>query len=199
MLLDEMMGDHGGKAASMAYWNALSALRSAWKQVFNEDLPTEGNNAKDAYRQALNLVTQRLKGNARDEHRLRSELDIADDQDLGEALLDFADLDDLSPNEVKASILRHSTELGDGRHELRTLLRLVLDDIFEGRRFRQARVGANRHWPRLLLYLRELEDETDWGDNNRGLRLMNVSGRGPVAAKPEDPARLGIRIDTSFI
>lgn len=88
--------------------------------------------------------------------------------------------------------------LGDGRHELRYLLRLVLDEIFEDRRQKQARVGANRHWPRLLLYLREIEDETDWGDNNRGLRLINASGRGPVAAEPEDPLRLAIRIDTNF-
>lgn len=198
MLLDEMMGDRGGKAASMAYWNALAALRSAWKQVFNEDLPTEGNNARDAYRQALDLVTKRLSSNARDARRLRSELDIGDDQELGEALLNFADLDDIPPNEVKASIYRQSAELGDGRHELRYLLRLVLDEIFEDRRQKQARVGANRHWPRLLLYLREIEDETDWGDNNRGLRLINASGRGPVAAEPEDPLRLAIRVDTNF-
>ncbi|MDF1835843.1 MAG: hypothetical protein P1U62_13320 [Alteraurantiacibacter sp. bin_em_oilr2.035] len=197
MKLEEIFEGTGGKAASMAYWNALRALRNAWHEVFEEDLPTEGNNAKDAYTQALERVRQRLKGDKRTERRFRSELGLDDDDELGEALLEFADLDALSPNEVKASILAQCEVLGDGRHELRQLLRPVLDALFEGRSKRQARVGANRHWPRLLLYLRELEAETDWEGYGQGVKLMNSGGRGPVAAHPTDPSKLAVRIDTS--
>ena len=199
MKLEEIFEGAGGKAASMAYWNALRALRNAWHEVFEEDLPTEGNNAKDAYTQALETVRRRLEGDKRTERRFRSELGLDDDDELGEALLEFADLDTLSPNEVKASILAQCEVLGDGRHELRQLLRPVLDALFEGRSKRQARVGANRHWPRLLLYLRELQEETDWDGWGQGLRIVNAGGRGPVAQDPPDPSRLTVILDTGYL
>ena len=197
MKIEDIFEGSGGKAASMAYWNALSALRAAWHEVFEEELPTEGNNAKNAYAQALAKVTRRLSGDRNTERRFRSELGLEDDDELGEALLEFADLDSIPPNEVKASILAQCAELGDGLHELRDLLRRVLDELFDGRSKRQARVGANRHWPRLLLYLRELEEETDWEEHGQGLKLINSGGRGPLAAHPADPSRLAIRIETS--
>lgn len=197
MKIEDIFEGSDGKAASKAYWNALSALRAAWHEVFEEELPTEGNNAKNAYAQALAKVTRRLAGDRKIERRFRSELGLEDDDKLGEALLEFADLDSISPNEVKASILAHCAELGDGRHELRDLLRRVLDQLFDGRSKRHARVGPNRHWPRLLLYLRELEEETDWEEYGQGLKLMNSGGRGPLAAHPVDPSRLAIRIETS--
>jgi len=116
---------------------------------------------------------------------------------MADVLLRHADLDEVPPNVVKRAMVEQCTVLGDGRHELRDLLRPVLDRVFEGGATRRPRVGANRHWPRLLQYVREVEAETDWGEG-KGLRLMNSGGGGRVAEHPADPGGLAIRIDVAY-
>jgi hypothetical protein len=194
MLLDEMFEGQGGMHAAKAYWNALTKLRTAWSEVFDEDLPTVGNRAKDAYEQAIARMKERLSVDAAGSTRLRAVLDVDEKQDIAQALLTDADMDDLSPKMVKDALLAQCVVLGAGRHELRALLRPVLDAVFPGAGTRRPRVGANRHWRRLLQYLRELENETTW-PTGQGIRLMNAGGRGPVARVPSDPADLAIRID----
>lgn len=198
MLLEEMFGSDGGRNASQAYWNALTKLRMAWKEVFDEDLPTIGNRAKDAFEQAIGQVTQRLKADATGERRLLDALDVDPKEDIVEVLLRFADMDDLAPKVVKLAILEQCVKLGRGRHDLRALLRPVLDQVFAGSAARRPRVGANRHWPRLLQYLRELEEDTSW-ETGTGLHLMNASGGGPVARRPTDPGDLAVRIDPDHL
>ena len=88
---------------------------------------------------------------------------------------------------------------GTGRYEMRDVLRAVLDTLFDASTTRRPRVGANRHWRRLLQYLRELEQETDWSPDGRGVRLANRGGRGPVALEPRDPGLLRLIIDVGFI
>lgn len=199
LLNDERSSVQGGKAASQAYWNALSTLRSAWKEVFNEDLPTEGNLAKSAFEQAISQIKQRLANDSAGAKRLRLELDLDIGDDIAEVLLSYANIDDLPPNVVKHAIREECIRLGEGRHELRSVLRPVLDSLFSGSKTRRPRVGANRHWPRLLQYLRELEEDTDWSPAGRGLRLMNAGSGGRVAAEPADPATLAVRIDPDFM
>jgi hypothetical protein len=198
LLLEELFEAQGGKYASQAYWNALNKLRAAWKDVFGEDLPTVGNRAKDAFEQAIDQIKQRLSADAPGEKRLRDALDVDAKEDIAEVLLRYADMDDIAPKMVKQSMLEQCLRLGDGRHELRTLLRAVLDQVFAGAKTRRPRVGANRHWPRLLQYVRELEDDTDW-TTGKGIHLMNAGGGGRVARAPADPGTLAIRIDTSHL
>ncbi|MFZ2870865.1 hypothetical protein [Zavarzinia sp.] len=196
---DDNFDFSGGKAAAQAYWNALTKLRSAWKEVFGEELPTMGNRAKDAFEQAIDLMKTRLATDIAGGQRLRDLLDIDAKDDVAEVLLNWADMEDVSPRVVKQALLEQCFSLGDGRHELRSLLRPVLDKIFTSPKTRRPRVGANRHWPRLLQYLRELEQETDWSPSGRGIRLMNAGGGGPVAQVPSDPGKLVVKIDAEHI
>jgi len=196
--VEEVFESHGGKYAAQAYWNALTKLRMAWKEVLGEDLQTVGNRAMDAFEQAIDLVKDRLATDAASSKRLRDVLDLDGKDDIAEVLLGWADIDDLPPKVVKQAILEECASLGKGRHELRDLLRPVLDNVFPGAKTRRPRVGANRHWRRLWQYLRELEDETT-GSAGKGIHLMNVGGRGPVAREPSDPALLAVRIDPNYL
>lgn len=198
LLLDDLRTPHGGKNAAQAYWNALTKLRVAWREVYGEDLPTVGNNAKDAFAQAIQLMKDRLSADAPSEKRLREALDVDPKEDIAEVLLQYADMNDVTPNVVRQAMLEQCVRLGDGRHELRSLLRPVLDRVFSDEKTRRPRVGANRHWPRLLQYVREIVDDTDWGVG-KGVHLMNSGGGGRVAESPEDPGTLAIKIDTAYL
>lgn len=199
MRFDELFEVNGGKYAAQAYWNALTKLRAAWKEIYDEDLPTEGNRAMDAFEQAIELVKTRLASDAAGDKKLRDLLDVDPKDDIAEVLLGWADMDDVPPKVVKQALREECARLGPGRHKLRDLLRPVLVKAFAGANTRPPRVGANRHWPRLLQYLRELEEETDWSPAGRGVRLMNAGGGGPVAREPGDPAVLAIKIDPDHL
>lgn len=198
MRVEDIFESGGGKYAAQAYWNALTKLRAAWKEVFAEDLPTAGNRAMDAFEQAIALMKLRLATDAAGNMRLRGILDVDAKDDIAEALLAWADMEDLSPKVVKLAILQQCLILGAGRHDLRTLLRPVLDGLFR-EKTRRPRVGANRHWPRLLQYLRELCEETDWSPAGKGIHLMNAGGGGPVARNPDDPSTLAVRINPDYL
>lgn len=189
----------GGMHAARAYWNALTKLRVAWREVFDEELPTHGNMAKDAFEQAIDLMKLRLAQDAAGGRRLRSALDVDAKEDIAEVLLGYADMDDLAPSVVKQAMLDECRRLGTMRLEVRDFLRPVLDALFKAETTRRPRVGANRHWPRLLQYLRELQDDTDWRPDGRGVVISNSGGRGPVARHPQDPAQLAIRIDAEYL
>ncbi|HEY7810965.1 MAG TPA: hypothetical protein VIA98_11345 [Allosphingosinicella sp.] len=96
-------------------------------------------------------------------------------------------------------MLKELARRGGGRFELRAILRAVLDLLFGDSRTRRPRVGPNRHWPRLLQYLRELEEATDWSPDGRGMRLVNIGGRGPVAREPRDPALLAVIVEPDYL
>lgn len=198
LLLDELLEPRGGRNAAQAYWNALAKLRTAWREVYGEDLPTVGNNAKDAFSQAIQRMKNRLSADTSSERRLRVSLDVDPNEDIADVLLKYADMDDVTPNAVREAMLEQCVKLGNGRHELRSLLRPVLDQVFPNEKTRRPRVGANRHWPRLLQYVREIEHESDWGEG-KGVHLMNAGGGGRVAETPEDPGNLAIRIDTAYL
>lgn len=199
MRLDELLEANGGKPASQAYWNALRKLRDAWRDVFGEELDSHGSRAMETYENALETLKVRLRQDAAGGKRLLDMLDVKADEDVGEVLLGWADLDDLPPNAIKAAILEECQSQGEGRHDLRTVLRPALDKLFGGTKTRRPRIGANRHWPRLLQYLRELEEETDWSPDGRGIRLANIGGRGPVARHPRDPTSLSAIIEPDYL
>lgn len=189
----------GGKLAAQAYWNAFKKLRTAWQEVFDEELQANGSRAMETYENALEFIKVRLREDAAGRERLREVLDVRPDETMAEVLLAWADMDDLTPAQVRQAMLDQCRALGTGRHDLRGFLRTVLDAVFEDSGARRPRVGANRHWPRLRQYLRELEADTDWSPHGRGVRLANIGGRGPVARDPRDPALLGLVIDTDYL
>jgi len=63
---------------------------------------------------------------------------------------------------------------------------------------RRFNVGENRHFPRMVQWLREVEGESTSGDYV-GLRLMNRSGSGGVAACPSNPYGLKARINGALL
>ena len=198
---DHRFSDGGGKPAAQAYWNALRRLREAWRTVFDEELTTSGSGAKDQYLSAVEEIERRLRSQADKRQELRQELDVAPDEDIAETVLALADLDDLAPNEVKGAIYAEAQRLVDeGRREveLHVFLRAVLDVLFSENRTRRPNVGVNRHWPRLLQYVREAEWETDWSPDGRGLRLANAGG-GRVAQEPRDPRKLRLIFDSDYL
>jgi hypothetical protein len=197
--VEELFEGSGGKLAAQTYWNALNKLRAAWHEVFGEPLPTEGNNAMDAFRQALDVIKARLKSDAAGGKRLRDALDVGTGEDIAEVLLTWADMEGVTPAAAKLAMRAEARRLGAGRHELRALLRPVLDALFADSVTRRPRVGANRHWRRLFQYLRELEDETDWSPAGRGIHLMNAGGGGKVSPRQRDPGKLAVRIDPSYL
>ncbi len=153
----------------------------------------------ERFEDALGSLKQRLRQDAAGGKRLLEVLDVQPGEDIEEVLLAWADMDDLTPKQVKTALLLEVQNRGKGRFELRAVLRAVLDALFDGAGTRRPRVGSNRHWPRLLQYLRELEEDTDWSPDGRGIRLANAGGRGPVARQPWDPGRLSIVIDPNFL
>jgi len=198
--MDELLGsDGGGKPASQAYWNALRKLRDAWREVFNEELEAHGSRAMETFENALENFKERLRQDAAGGKRLLDVLDVQPGEDIDEVLLGWADLDDFTPNRIKAAMLAEFESRGRGRHELRAILRATLDRLFDESRTRRPRVGPNRHWSRLLQYLRELEEATDWSPDGRGFRLANIGGRGPVAREPRDPGLLSAIIDPEYL
>lgn len=199
MRLDELLEPNGGgKPASQAYWNALRKLREAWREIFDDELEADGSRAMEAFESAIENLKKRFRDDDVRGKQLLAILDVQPGEDIGELLLNEADLDDLSPNAIKASIFTELQRRGEGQHELRAILRAVLDALFTDDSVRRPRVGANRHWPRLRQYLRELEKETDWSPDGRGIRLVNSSRRGPVAKEPTDPSRLNLLIDPAY-
>lgn len=78
---------------------------------------------------------------------------------------------------------------------LREVVRRVFDDMGWAGRFN---VGANRHFPRMVQWLREVQEESTW-DEDAGLRLMNRAGAGRVADYPEDPRTLNVRLNRNWL
>lgn len=196
---NDRAGGSGGKYAAQAYWNAFKKLRSAWLEVFDEELESNGSRAMEAYENALVYIKAQLQKDASGRDKLREVLDVRPDETIAEVLLSWADMDDVTPARVRQAMLEQCWALGTGRHELRSFLRTVLDEVFQDSGTRRPRIGPNRHWPRLRQYLRELESDTDWSPHGRGLRLANIGGRGRVASQPHDPSLLGLVIDTDYL
>jgi hypothetical protein len=153
----------------------------------------------ERFENALDSLKERLRQDPTGGKRLLDALDVQPDEDPGAVLLGWADVDDLTPNLVKAALLAEIRKRGKGRFELRTILRDVLDVLFSEAQTRRPRVGRNRHWPRLRQYLREIEEATDWSPDGRGMRLSNLGGRGPVALEPRDPGLLSVIIDPEYL
>lgn len=191
--------DDGGKLASQAYSNALRKLQQAYEEVYDEELESYGDRPMARFESALNSLKKRLSQDAERGKRVLDFLDIEPGEDIGTVLLGDADIDSIAPKPIKTAMYAEFRSLEKGRFELRPILRRVLDEVFTDPAIRRPHVGANRHWPRLRQYLREIEDETNLLPDGQGMRLANKSGRGPVAQYPTDPGRLSVVIDPDYL
>jgi len=191
--------DDGGKLASQAYWNALRKLQQACEEAFGEALETYGERPMALFESALESLKIRLSQDVERGKHVLDILDIEPGEDIRAVLLGWADVDSIAPKPIKTAMYADFRRLGKGRFELRPILRRVLDEVFTDPTIRRPRVGANRHWPRLRQYLREIEDETNWLPDGQGMRLANKSGRGPIAQYPTDPGRLSVVIDPDYL
>lgn len=190
-----------GKGAAQAYWNALSRLKEVWMDVFGTELYIEQSKAKDAFQEAVAKVSHALASNPQNTKDFGEYGDIQNPEDpncLAQALLKAADIDNLSPNFLIGIMLERLSELSLNETyeiELRYFLRDVLDDAFEGLGTRRPNVGANRHWPRLRQYLREIEEVyTGHTRAQPSMMLRNTRG-GRMALNPRDPRRLTLLIN----
>lgn len=191
--------DDGGKLPSQAYRNALRKLQDACEEVSGEQLEVRGERPMALFESALESLKKRLSEDAEERKRLLVLLDIEPDEDLRAALLYPVDIDALTPKQVKDAMYLEFHRRDKGCFGLRSILRRVLNKLYPDFTIRRPNVGANRHWPRLRQYVREIEDETNCLPDGRGIRLVNKGRRGPVAQHPGDPGRLSVIIDPDYL
>lgn len=103
MRADEIFGsENGGKHASQAYWNARRKLLDAWREVSDEELNAGGSTAKQAYENTLAEIKEKLKKvEEKTASKVYEILDIDPSEDMGMALLENFEIDELSPNQIK--------------------------------------------------------------------------------------------------
>ncbi|MFC0267290.1 hypothetical protein [Kushneria aurantia] len=198
-----MFTDDGGKKASQAYWNALGKLKEMWLEVFDEDIGFEKQaTAKRCYEQAIETVSEKLRKNPYNENKFKTYTNITDPGDpeiLDKELRLAPDIDDLSPNLLLGIMLEKMDDLecsGMEKIELRHFLREVLDEAFEDRGTRRPNVGANRHWPRLRQYLREIEEMCTGNPQTERSQIMRNTYGGRIALLPKDPGRLTLKVNS---
>lgn len=176
-----------------------------------EPMETLSGYPKDRFRKALGYFVRAMEGG--DASALRAELSetMEDDQDIKSLIEDSLaspekasapDVDDVPPSVFKRAIWAEATDrAGDETVDvnlddfLRAVVARVIDEMGWKRRFY---VGENRHFPRMVQWLREVEEETTW-DEGVGLYLMNRASAGRVASYPTSPLTLKVRLNSDLL
>lgn len=203
----------GVKISSMTYHKVITAIANAWEQQFGEPMPITGYTPTDRFTSVLELLKSKLQSRM-DFQGIAEQLDIPTPDSAEDLIAEVSgndvevaqiqDMDDLTPNQVKQAIYEVAAEMGSDDESvdvpMNIFLRNALKRIGVSASIElRMNVGANRHFPRLIQWLRECEAETDWGDDGRGIRIKNASGRGRVAEYPVDPKTLKVTINRSFL
>lgn len=194
------------------YGAATNVIGDLYEQEAGVPMPVLSGPPKQRYRQALEIYGDLIRGKAG--RTLDGDLRraAAADPALADLLSDslpmqadeaLHDIDDVPPNTFKNAILAEAgarTSAGEVVDvELDAFLRGVVSRTMEGIGWRRrVNVGQNRHFPRMVQWLREVEDETA-GERSGGLRLMNRGGGGKVAAEPDGPVGLKVRLDPALL
>lgn len=193
------------------YGAATRHMMKVWEDVTDKPMDTLSGYPKDLFREALGYFVRAMEsGNAA---ALRTKLDEAmGDDAILRSLIDDSlaspvealapDVDDVPPSIFKKAIWAEALDrVGDEAVDvdlddfLRAVVSRVIGEMGWKRRFN---VGENRHFPRMVQWLLEVEDETTW-DEGVGLHLMNRASAGRVALYPVNPYNLKVRLDTNWL
>ncbi|ESY27716.1 hypothetical protein [Mesorhizobium sp. LNJC391B00] len=206
--------DGGSMMGSIkTYGKAVRAIGEVWLQVYGEPMPKLSGAPSARFSAALKLIEERLR-KSQDTGFLEKLRDIHGDTDVeelfnenisdGQQLVPRPDIDDVSPNAFKAAAWDTALEFCPTWEiidvELSEFLRKALDRLANTLGWpRRPNIGENRHFPRMVQWLREMEEETDWRPDGQGFRLMNAAGKGAVRFAPTDPRSLKLRINPRFL
>ncbi|WP_295388512.1 hypothetical protein [uncultured Thiodictyon sp.] len=206
---DFSLDGHGKVVASKAINKVVSNIRSVWEQVFNEPMEIRGSSPTDRFRSVLEQLESALRRD--DKGRITEVLDMDESKSVIDIIEELAepdvqlvtDVSDLTPNQIKQAIYEVARRLGNDEEKvdvnMQVFLRKTLDQVFETALLKgRINVGENRHFPRLLQWLMECEEETDWGDS-QGIHILNAALSGRVARNPTNPSKLLVRIDRSYL
>ncbi len=209
-------------AGQRTYAKIISLMDGGFLEVTGTPLQDYSDLAIDErFRKKLNHYLNEIRNNKSASSKLTSELtEVSQTQPiLAEMISDGLlseksiasenreiilppDIDDVSPNLFKSACYAEAksvTAKGGIDSPLNEFLRGVINRVGVSMGWnRRMNIGANRHFPRMAQWLRELEAETHW-ETGIGFWLLNVSGTGRVREFPIDPSTLKIRIDPAHL
>ncbi len=185
------------------YGAATRHMMKVWEDVTHKPMDTLSGYPKDRFQEALGYFVQAMESG--DAAALRAKLNEATgDDEILKSLIDDSlaspdealapDVDDVPPSIFKKAIWAEALDV-DLDDFLRAVVSRVVDEMGWKRRFN---VGENRHFPRMVQWLREVEEETTW-DEGVGLHLMNRASAGRVASYPHSPHNLKVRLDADWL
>jgi hypothetical protein len=213
MSYETNVGDNGSfyDGCIRTYGAATRLMGDVWEEVVGKPMETLSGSPKTRFREALRHYEEaircggtpslggKLRKAAAADEVLRSLID--ESLDKPDAPLP-QDVDDVPPTIFKDAIRDEA-----GERAADEPIDVDLDQFLKGTVARVVRamawsrrlnVGENRHFPRMIQWVREIQVETTWEDGV-GLRLMNKSGAGRVAAHPQGPQGLKVRIDADWL
>lgn len=192
------------------YGAATRLMGEVWEETVGEPMGKLSGYPKDRFRQALDRYAKAIsngtsgldkgiRGAAQADDVLKSFI-LDEMTDPSQPLA--PDVDDVAPSVFKKAIWDQALALADEEpvdinldEFLRAVVRRICTEMNWSRRIN---VGENRHFPRMVQWLREVENDTTT-DDGVGLRLLNRGGRGPVANHPARPNTLKVRLDASYL
>lgn len=195
----------------MTYAKATRLMVEVWEEEKGEPMGRLSGSPKDRFREALGHFAGAI--GARGGSDLGGKLKKAAEDDrvlssLIQETLDTPndvlppDVDDVPPSVFKGAIWTEALDRASDESvdvDLDVFLRPVIVRIITAMGWmRRFNVGENSHFPRMIQWLREVQDESEY-EGGIGFRLMNRSGSGRVAACPRGPYGLKVRIDGAWL
>lgn len=202
----------------------IEDLRRRYKEVTGREIPAFTElTVKERFEEVLNVWVREIQSNGAASSVLTSELmGAANDQPILSEMIEDGlisssagesaaggrvslppDIDDVSPNLFKSSCVAEAKRHPEGEVvdvALPDFLRAVMKAVGAKMGWsKRVNIGANRHFPRMVEWLREIQNESEWEDGTFGLRLMNLKGAGQVRSYPTDPATLKVRIRSDYL
>lgn len=198
-------------ASCKTYNKVIRVISVAWEDAYGEPLVVNGGTPTERFQNAMEQLAEKMQF-ANEISKLFEPLDVDTPDDLKALIAGLAggtasgairDVGDLTPNQVKQAIRAIASQYGNDSGNIdvpmNVFLRNVLNLVADSASIRlKMNVGRNRHFPRLLQWLRECEEETIW-DDGQGIRIKNSSGTGRVSQYPTDPKKLKITINGEFL
>ena len=182
------------------YGVAIRELTSLFRSMFDDEPVENGGFPK----QRFQFLISQFEKKGMDLQKLANSTNAG--QEVKDLILDerYLDIDDFTPNQLWELIWSQARSLchDDPTDVLMTeFLRPIYRELPKiAGTTKGMHVGrrANRHFWRVLQYLREAQEATTWTDGNIGLKIMNASGRGAVAEFPDGPDKLKIRLNSAY-